>query len=83
MNTKLSQYAGLARPPAPEQVIPVKCTLSQNTGSAPESPLSHNTSPLKPALTKEEAAFVKRLDKAMRKDRHYDCDCMSCRPWTS
>lgn len=79
MNKKIQ----IAFPPAPEQVIPVKYTLSQNTGSAPESPLSHNTPLLKPALTKAEAAFVKRLDKAMRKNRHVDCDCMSCRPWTS
>ena len=79
MNKKIQ----IAFPPALEQVIPVKYTLSQNTGSAPESSLSHNTSPPKPALTEEEAAFLKRLDKALRKNRHVDCDCMSCRPWTS
>lgn len=79
MNKKIQ----IAFPPAPEQVIPVKYTLSQNTGSAPESPLSHNTAPPKPLLSKEEASLLKRLDKAMRKDMHYDCDCMSCRPWTS
>lgn len=76
MNTKLSQYAGLARPPAPPE--PPKPVLSQSTGPSVAIPI-----PPKPALTKEEAAFVKRLDKAMRKNRHVDCDCMSCRPWTS
>ena len=73
MNTKLSQYVGLARPPAPEHS---KLVLSHNTGPSvyfPEPPkfvLSHNTEP-------------SEVIPDLRKNRHYDCDCMSCRPWTS